>query len=106
MVRSASCIAQIRSWLGLGRPAGGVGQGVGQVALIRSIACAKAARSCSSTFRCDALGAMACLIRSINALASAAADVLLQRSADESGAFAGDAASLTWLAAGRLRGTR
>jgi hypothetical protein len=49
---------------------------------------------------------MACSIRSINALASAAADVLLQRSADESGAFVGDVASLTWLAAGRLRGTR
>jgi hypothetical protein len=32
--------------------------------------------------------------------------MLPQRSADESGAFAGDAASLSWLAAGRLRGAR
>src|SRR3981189_3144056 len=98
MVRSASCIAQIRSWIGLRRPARVVGKAVGQVALIRSIACAKAARSCSSTVRCDALGAMACSIRSINALASAAADVLLQRSADESGAFFRDVAPLDCVA--------
>ena len=88
MVRSASCIAQIRSWIALSRPV------------------SVAARSCSSTSRCDGLGAMACSIRSINALASAAADVLLQRSADETGAFAGDAASLTWSAAARRRGPR
>src|SRR3982074_1319198 len=102
----ALCIAQIRAWIALSRSVRVVGKAVGQVALIRSIACSKAARSCSSTFRCDALGAMAFSIPSIHALPSAVADVLLQRWADESGAFAGDAASLTWLAAGRLRGPR
>jgi hypothetical protein len=37
---------------------------------------------------------MACSIRSINA-SSAAAEIVPQRSADEIGAFAGDAASLS-----------
>ena len=89
--------------MALSRSVNVAGTRAGQAALIRSIACTKEARSCSSTSRCDALGPMARSIRSINASASAAAEIVPQRSADESGAFAGGAASLTWLAAGRLR---
>src|SRR5262245_14025622 len=96
-------MAQIRSWIAVSRSAAVEGAAAGQVALTRSIACAKAVRSCSSTSRCDALGSMACSIRSINASASAVADVLPQRpAADASGAVAGDAASLTWLVGGPL----
>jgi len=47
----------------------------------------------SRTFRSTTAAAMPAL----------SAAIVPQRSADESGAFAGDAASLSWLAAGRLR---
>jgi len=80
---------QIRSWMALSRSVKVAGTRAGQVALIRSTACTKAARSCSSASRRDALGPTACSIRSINASASAAAEMLPQGSADESGAFAG-----------------
>ena len=107
MVRSASCIAQIRSWMALSRSRERRGHGGRARRLIRSIACAKAVRNSPNTLRCDASGTTACSIRSTNASASAAADVPLQRSAAESGAVAVVVASLTWFwIAGRLRGAR